>query len=124
MDGWRSIGQSTCRNMAKKEGHKTSKDDRCMDGVSVFSLPHKKSKTGFVQCIKLRKFYIDRKGETNCTTGLVIESLFELVPVGCGNPAVWEPTAQLQEILSWDHGHISPLCGVCFKNHDSLDVSL
>ena len=81
-------------NMAKKEGHKTSKDNRWVDGVSVFSLPHKKSRTGFVQGIKLRKFYIDRKGETNCTTGLVIESLFELVPVGCGTPAVLDPTAQ------------------------------
>ena len=108
--------------MAKEEGHKTSKDDRWMDGVSVLSLPHKKSRTGFLQGIKLRKFYIDWKGETNCTAGLVIESLFELLPVGCGTPALWDPTARLQEILSWDHVRISPLCEVGFKNHDSLNV--
>ena len=102
--------------MAIKEGRKTSKDDRWVDRVFVLSLAHEKSRTGFVQGIKLRDFYIDWKGETNCTAGLGIESHFELIPVGCGTPAVWDPTAQLQEILSWDHGHISPLYGVGFKN--------
>ena len=52
----------------------------------------------------------------------MIESLFELVPVGCRTPAVWDPTARLQEILSWDHGHISLLCKVGFKNHDPINV--
>ena len=54
--------------------------------------------------------------------GLVIESLLELIPVGCGTPARWDPTAGLQEILSWDHGRISPLCDVGFKNHDHINV--
>ena len=108
--------------MAKKEGHKTSKDDRWMDGVSVLSLPHKKSRTGSLQGFMQRKFYTDWRGETNCTAGQVIESLFELVPVGCGTPAVWDPTAQLQEISSWDHGLILPLCEVGFGNHYSLNV--
>ena len=80
--------------MAEKEGHKTSKDDRWVDGVSAFSLPHKKSKTGFIQGLELRKYYFDWRGETNCTAGLVIESLFELVPVGCGSPTVLDPTAK------------------------------
>ena len=52
----------------------------------------------------------------------MIESLFELVPVGRGTPAVWDPTTRLQEIVSRDHGHIQPLSKVGFKNNDSLNV--
>ena len=117
--GWKvgeAKGQSKCVNMAEKEGHKTSKDDRWVDGVSAFSLSHKKSRIGFVQGIELRKFYWleawnklygrsgDRKPFWACTCWM------------------WDPGSVWPHcpiVGSWDHGHISPLCEVGFKNHDS-----
>ena len=51
-----------------------------------------------------------------------VQGLFGLVTVGFGVPAVWESTAQLQEILSRDHGRISLLSEVGSKDHDFLNV--